>query len=83
MKGEQATAEEEPLEFLQKFKTYIDDSRLSVGRKKHALSTLAHWNRFAEKKKLSLTFESITADMLRAFEKFLLSEKITVKKPRK
>lgn len=79
-KSEQAAQEAEPLEFMQMFQKYLDNCRLSIGRKNHAVSTLNHWKRFADKKKLTLTFESITPDMLRAFEKFLLSEKKVIKK---
>ncbi len=74
-KTEQVAKEADPLEFLQMFRTYLDNSRISIGRKRHAFSTLEHWRRFGKKKNLTLTFESITPDMLRAFEKFLLSEK--------
>lgn len=71
----EAEEEAKPLEFLKLFRTYLDNSRLSTGRKNHAYSTIAHWKRFEKKKHLFLTFESITPDMLRAFEKFLLTEK--------
>lgn len=76
-KGEQLPVlpETDPLVFLPMFKNYINNSRLSKERKKHAFSTVNHWQRFADKKGLSLTFETITADTLRALEKFLLSEK--------
>jgi len=72
--------EAESLEFLQMFDNYINNARLSTGRKNHAISTLNHWKRFAEKQNVILTFESITAETLRLFEKFLLFEKKTVKK---
>ena len=65
--------------FLQMFDTYIKNSRLSEGRKKHALSTLNHWKRFAKAKRITLSFESITPDFLRSFEKYLLNEKVTIK----
>lgn len=68
-----------PLLFLPMFATYIENSRLSLERKKHAVSTMNHWQRFADKKKLTLTFDLVTPDLLRAFEKFLLSEKKVVK----
>lgn len=72
--------EAESFEFLLMFERYINNARLSVGRKKHAFSTLNHWKRFADKKKLALSFDNITPDILRAFEKFLLSEKKTTEK---
>jgi integrase len=71
--------EVESFEFLQVFDNYINNARLSKGRKNHATSTLNHWKRFAESEKVTLTFEAITAETLRQFEKFLLSEKKTVK----
>ena len=68
-----------PLIFLPMFKYYVENSRLSIDRKKHAYSTINHWQRFADKKKLTLTFDIITPDTLRAFERFLLSEKVDIK----
>ena len=81
-KGDQVGPENEAevFEFLQMFDSYINNARLSVGRKKHAVSTLNHWKRFADEMKLTLSFTTITADILRTFEKFLLSEKKTDKK---
>lgn len=70
--------EKNPLLFLPLFDTYIKNSRLSHERKKHAYSSKKHWERFADKKRIILTFENITPDLLREFEKFLLSEKKTV-----
>ncbi|MDO9257060.1 MAG: phage integrase SAM-like domain-containing protein [Bacteroidales bacterium] len=80
-KSEPATTEavNDPLIFLPMFKHYVNTSRLSKDRKKHAFSTINHWQRFADKKKLTLTFDIITPDTLRAFEKFLLSEKVDIK----
>lgn len=76
-KGEQTTTEGEgdPFTFLPAFTTYIQNARLSEGRKRHAESTVNHWQRFADKHNLTLTFDSITPDLLRTFEGFLLSEK--------
>lgn len=78
-KIEQVPADSSELAFLPMFQHYVNNSRLSKDRKKHAFSTINHWQRFADKKKLSLTFENISPDTLRAFEKFLLSEKVEVK----
>ena len=69
----------EPFGFLQMFKSYVANSRPSEGWKKHAIITLNHWERFAGAKKLTLTFESITPDVLRSIEKFLINEKKLVK----
>jgi len=71
---EELQPEAAPLLFFPMFKTYIENSRLSEGRRNHAISNMNHWQRFADKNKLTLTFNSITPDLLRAFEKFLLSE---------
>jgi integrase len=64
-----------PLLFFPMFTTYIENSRLSEGRKIHAFSTMNHWKRFADKRKLTITINMVTPDLLREFEKFLLSEK--------
>ena len=71
--------EAEIISFELMFESYIKNARLSEGRKKHAISTLNHWKRFAKAKRISLSFEIVTPDLLRSFEKFLLSEKETVK----
>jgi integrase len=73
----QVVSEVEPQKFLPAFRDYVASSRLSAGRKKHAYSTINHWERF----NANLTFEQITPDTLRAFERFLLSETDEEKKP--
>ena len=75
----EAEIEVEIVSFHQMFDDYLKSSRLSEGRKKHAVSTLNHWDRFAKAKKITLSFETITPDLLRSFEKFLLGEKVTRK----
>ena len=70
--------EAEKISFEHMFSDYIKNARLSEGRKKHASSTLSHWKRFAKTKRITLTFGSVTPDLLRSFEKFLLSEKKTI-----
>ena len=70
--------EAKPLLFFPLFATYIENSRVSEGRIQRTDYTMRQWQRFAEKNKLFLTFDLVTPDLLRAFEKFLLSEKKTV-----
>lgn len=70
----------DPLAFLPMFRHYIKNSRLAGSRKEYNYSVVKHWQRFAEQKGLVLTFDTITADTLRAFEEFLLSEQVEVKK---
>ncbi len=70
----------DPLLFLPMFRHYIANSRLAGSRKEYNYSVVKHWQRFADKKKIVLSFDIITPDLLRAFETFLLSEKVTVKK---
>ena len=72
-------SEAEIINFEKMFESYIKNARLSEGRKKHAVSTLNHWKRFAKTKRITLSFESITPDLLRSFEKYLLNEKVTIK----
>ena len=80
-KGEQAAKEVEgdPLAFIPKFKHYIENSRLAASRKEYNFSVVKHWQRFADQKGLTLTFENITSDTLRDFERFLLAEKVEIK----
>jgi integrase len=81
-KGEQLPTipETDPLLFLPMFRHYIKNSRLAGSRKEYNYSVVKHWERFANKSGLTLTFDTITPDILRAFEKFLLSETVYVKK---
>lgn len=76
-KGEQSAKEAtgDPKAFIPMFNTYLQNARLSEGRKKHIKSTIEHWQRFADIKGITLTFDNVTADLLRTFETFLLSEK--------
>ncbi|KAF0195659.1 MAG: integrase [Bacteroidetes bacterium] len=62
------------------FETYLSSGRLSAGRVKQGNSALNHWQRFAAKKNITLSFEAITPETLRSFERFLLTEKTKGKK---
>ena len=70
--------EAKPLLFFPLFATYIENSRVSEGRRQRTGYIMRQWQCFADKNKLILTFDLVTPDLLRAFEKFLLSEKKTV-----
>jgi integrase len=70
--------EAKPLLFFPLFANYIENSRLSEGRTKLTTYTMKKWQRFADQNKLTLTLDLVTPDLLRAFEKYLLSEKKTV-----
>ncbi len=56
------------------FEKYIDTHKFSDHRRRQNLVILRTLKRFAMYKGLSLSFDSITADTLRAFEQFLVDE---------
>lgn len=61
----------EQLEFFPMFEKYATDAPLSISKKKHVVSTLNHWKNFNGK----LTFAKFDVDTLKAFERFLLTDK--------
>jgi len=61
------------------FEKYINDSNLSIERKKHLKSTMNHLGNFAEDKGLKITFDKCTPLLLNEFERYLKSDP---KKPR-
>ncbi len=58
--------------FFAAFDSYIEKSNMSQDRKKHVQSALNHWKRFEDFKKTQLSFDTITPDTLKEFEKYLL-----------
>lgn len=60
--------------FFSMFYHYHNVCNLSAGRKKHISSTINHWLRYEAARGLKITFESITVDLLRDFERYLQNE---------
>jgi len=58
--------------FFQVFDSYIENSNMSQGRKKHVRTVLNHWKRFENYKKAKFSFDTITSGTLKEFEKYLL-----------
>ena len=70
-----ATDEEQPQHsFFDEFNTYIDTHKFSDHRRRQNRVIWRTLKRFEIYKGLSLTFDNITADTLRDFEKFLVDE---------
>lgn len=70
-----ATDKEQPQHsFFDEFKTYIDTHKFSDHRRRQNRVIWRTLKRFEIYKGLSLTFDNITADTLRDFEKFLVDE---------
>jgi len=58
-------------DFFQMFEQYAKESRFSAGRKRHILSVKTKWKKFDKR----ITFNTFTADTLKKFEKYLLTDK--------
>ncbi len=61
-------------EFLAAFDDYTKAIKMSENRRRHYQSVKNHWKRFAEKRRLTLTFETVTVEVLRDFERYLENE---------
>lgn len=60
--------------FFPMFTYYHDVCKLSVGRTKRIITTMNHWQGYEAKRGVNLTFDSITVEVLRDFEKYLRTE---------
>lgn len=70
-----ATDEEQPqYSFFDEFNRYVDTHKFSDHRRRQNKVIIRTLQRFEKYKGLSFTFDNITADTLRAFEKFLADE---------
>jgi integrase len=81
-KGDTPELEADETGFFQMFEKYRIVAKLSEGRKNHIKSTMNHWFKFEAARGLKITFEGITVDLLRDFEKYLkeCNTKSTMKK---
>lgn len=66
--------EEQPQDFFSVFKYFIDTRRSSESRKKHLMVDLRALKRFSIFRGEDITFDNITSDTLREFEKYLINE---------
>lgn len=73
-KGDTPELESDETEFFPMFNKYHDVCKLSIVRKKKINSTINHWLRYEAARGLKITFESVTIDMLRDFERYLQNE---------
>lgn len=60
--------------FFTVFEKYLKVAELSAVRKRNINSTLNHWRRYEVKRKLKISFDIVTVDLLRDFEKYLKEE---------
>jgi len=60
--------------FFATFDKYIEVAKFSHERKRHVSSIMNQWRRYEVKRKITITFDSVTVDLLRDFEKFLRKE---------
>jgi len=73
-KSDTVESESPGSEFFEMFNHYLNMAKLSAGRKKTILNVINHWQRYADKRGIKITFERITVDLLRDFDKYLMEE---------
>lgn len=56
------------------FEYYLKEINISDVRKRNIKSTINHWREYERVRGIKLTFQSITAELLRDFERYLRSE---------
>jgi len=66
--------EPEGMDFFTLFEKYLRVAELSNVRKRNINSTLNHWRKYEISRKLSITIDIVTVDLLRDFEKYLKEE---------
>lgn len=68
------STEPEGFGFFNLFEKYLKVAEISKVRKRNINSTLNHWRRFESSRKLKITIDNVTIDLLRDFEKYLKEE---------
>lgn len=66
--------------FWNKWEEYITTHDVSEGRRKHLKSTRNHFQRFAEHNKLDISFKTLSSELIKRFEDYLLSDNSGAKK---
>lgn len=72
-KPEKKVDQPEDLTFFGLFDKYIKDE-VSAGSRPIMKTVFNHWRQYEEKRNIKLTFEAVTVDVLKDFEKYLVSE---------
>lgn len=57
--------------FFSVFEYYVKDIPISDVRKRNIKSTINHWRQYEKAKGIKITFQNITAELLRDFERYL------------
>lgn len=65
--------------FFQLFEKYRQEFNMSDTRKKQYLSLINHWKRFESSRKIKISFDKVTIDLLRDFAKYLRDESLKPK----
>lgn len=61
-------------DFFMMFDKFMEVRKFSYDRTKHFKSVINQWQRYEAKRKVKITFDFITVDVLRDFEKYLQNE---------
>jgi len=69
-KNEKKIDQHDDFTFFGLFQNYINN-KVNLPSKKNTQSVLNHWRQYAEKRKFNLSFDFITVEILRDFEKYL------------
>jgi integrase len=75
--------EPEKSDFFTMFEKFLKVREFSYDRTKHFKSVFNQWKRYEEKRKIKITFDIVTVDILRDFEKYLKEESTKPKATRK
>jgi integrase len=73
----------ETSDFFSMFDKFLKVREFSYDRTKHFKSVYNQWKRYEEKRKIKITFETVTVDILRDFEKYLKEESTKPRSTRK
>lgn len=68
------TIEPETSDFFEMFDKFLKVRKFSYDRTKHFKSVVNQWKRYEAKRSIKITFDFITVDVLRDFEKYLSEE---------
>lgn len=76
---ESEPAASSPLEFLEMLDYYQRVCKLSENRKKRLTSIKNHWLHYSRKRKIAISWQTLTVEVLRDFERYLASESLSAK----
>lgn len=75
--------QENSSDFFAMFEKFLNVEKFSFDRTKHFKSVITQWKRYETKRRVKLSFDNITVDVLRDFEKYLREESTKPKATRK